>query len=366
MPHTAYILHALRLARRNLGLTAPNPSVGCVIVKDGAIVGRGWTAAGGRPHAETLALEQAGAAARGATAYVTLEPCCHHGKTPPCTNALIRAGIAEAVIAVRDPDPRVSGKGIAALEGAGITVTENVCRAEAAEVNAGFFLRIREGRPLVTLKLALTGDGRLSPEFGVQSSEFRKYAARLESRASLVPRSGLGSSSRQSSREGSEQNYIFTSPEARTYAHLLRYRHEAILVGSGTVFADDPELTCRLAGMAHGSPRRFVLDRRHRTPEHARCQPCTVLDAPDILTSLRRIAGAGINRILAEGGAEIALVLLEAGLVDRLVLIEAPEVRGDAHAPDMGAALPKFLPHFRLESERRLGTDRVRVYALSS
>src|SRR6476661_298234 len=153
---------ALALARRGLGTVRPNPAVGCVVVNGGRVVGRGWTQPGGRPHGETEALGRAGAAARGATAYVSLEPCCHWGKTPPCTDALIAAGIARVVVPIEDPDPRVSGEGIARLRGAGIAVETGVCAAEASELNAGFLLRMREGRPLVTAKLATTLDGRIA------------------------------------------------------------------------------------------------------------------------------------------------------------------------------------------------------------
>lgn len=311
------MLHALRLGARNLGLTAPNPAVGCVIAKDNRIIGRGWTGIGGRPHAETQALQQAGTRARGATAYVTLEPCCHHGKTPPCTDALIAAGITEVVVAVRDPDPRVAGKGISALKDAGIRVTENICLAEAADAHAGFFARVTLSRPFVTLKLALTGDGTL-----------------------VAAEGGW-----------------FTSPEDRAYTHLLRYHHDAILVGSETVLADDPALTCRLPGMEHGSPARFVLDRRHRVPASAKCHPCTILDAPLLEENLARMAEAGITRVLVEGGATIAEALLKERLVDRLVVIEAAQVKGAASSPDIRPLLQKYSQHFQLVTTRPAGLD---------
>ena len=196
------ILHmraALALARRGLGTTWPNPAVGCVIVRDGRVVGRGWTQPGGRPHAETEALRRAGEAARGATAYVTLEPCSHWGRTPPCCNALAAAGVARVVVAMRDPDPRVDGRGFAMLREAGIAVEEGLLEAEAQAINAGFSRRIREGLPLVTLKLATTLDGRIATAKG-------------------------------------ESRWI-TGPAARREAHAMRARHDAILVGSGTVLA---------------------------------------------------------------------------------------------------------------------------------
>ena len=209
----------------------PNPAVGCVIVRDDRVVGRGWTQPGGRPHAETEALARAGAAAEGATAYVTLEPCCHWGRTPPCADALIAAGVARVVVAVEDPDPRVAGGGIARLRAAGIAVEAGLGAAEAAEINAGFFLRVRHGRPLVTLKLATSLDGRIATPIG-------------------------------------ESRWI-TGPAARERAHLLRATHDAILVGTGTVIADDPQLTCRLPGLADHSPVRVALDRQLRIPLEA-------------------------------------------------------------------------------------------------
>ena len=217
--------HALALAARGLGQVWPNPAVGCVIVKDGQIVGRGWTQAGGRPHAETMALAQAGALARDVTAHVTLEPCAHHGKTPPCAEALIAAGVTRVVSALTDPDPRVSGKGHAMLRGAGIDVTEGVMTAEARTANAGFLKRVTQGLPFVTLKLATTIDGRIATASG-------------------------------------ESRWI-TGAEARRHVHLMRMTHDAVMVGSGTACADDPDLTVRDMG-ATRQPLRILLDRTLR------------------------------------------------------------------------------------------------------
>ena len=211
---------ALALARRGLGNAWPNPAVGCVLVKEGRVIGRGWTQPGGRPHAETEALRRAGDAARGATAYVTLEPCSHHGRTPPCCEALAEAGIARVVMAMRDPDPRVNGRGLAMLRGAGIAVEEGLLEAEARALNAGFFRRIQAGMPVVTLKLASTLDGRIATASG-------------------------------------ESRWI-TGAAARREVHALRARHDAILVGSGTVLADDPDLTCRIPGMERVPMLRVV------------------------------------------------------------------------------------------------------------
>ncbi|MFN3293016.1 MAG: bifunctional diaminohydroxyphosphoribosylaminopyrimidine deaminase/5-amino-6-(5-phosphoribosylamino)uracil reductase RibD, partial [Gemmobacter sp.] len=205
--------HALALARRGLGRVWPNPSVACVIVQGGRVVGRGVTAPGGRPHAEPQALAQAGAAARGATAYVTLEPCAHHGRTPPCAAALVAAGVARVVSALQDPDPRVSGGGHGMLRAAGIAVTTGVLAAEAAALQRGFLTRVTQGRPMVTLKLALSLDGRIATATG-------------------------------------ESRWITAAP-ARARVHLMRACHDAVLVAGGTARADDPELTVRGLGVAH-------------------------------------------------------------------------------------------------------------------
>ncbi|MBX6745086.1 MAG: bifunctional diaminohydroxyphosphoribosylaminopyrimidine deaminase/5-amino-6-(5-phosphoribosylamino)uracil reductase RibD, partial [Acetobacteraceae bacterium] len=301
---------ALRLARRGLGNTWPNPAVGCVIVRDGQVVGRGWTQPGGRPHAETEALARAGEAARGATAYVTLEPCSHWGRTPPCCDALVRAGVARVVVATGDPDPRVDGRGLQRLREAGIAVELGLMEAEARALIAGFSRRITRGLPLVTLKLATTLDGRIATATG-------------------------------------ESRWI-TGPEARRVAHALRARHDAILVGSGTVLADDPDLTCRIPGMASVSLARVVADARLRTPLSARLvatarevptwiatrtgqKPAALapyqaagveiltvrpgkvgLDLPLLLGAL---AQRGVTRVMAEGGAGLAAGLLRDGLV---------------------------------------------------
>ncbi len=311
---------ALALARRGLGNVAPNPAVGCVLVKDGVVVGRGWTRKGGRPHAETEALRRAGAAARGATAYVTLEPCAHQGETGPCCEALIEAGIARCVVAIEDPDPRVAGRGLARLGEAGIAVALGTGAAAAEALNGGFLMRVREGRPLVTLKLATTLDGRIATHTG-------------------------------------ESRWITGEP-ARAWAHLLRAQHDAVLIGSGTVAADDPMLDCRLPGLAHISPVRVVAAGRLALPLTARLVatareiPTWIVmlpDAPperrealedagvepieiepdghgyiDLAGLLAALGERGITRVLCEGGSRIAAALLRDGLVDRLVWFRAP------------------------------------------
>jgi diaminohydroxyphosphoribosylaminopyrimidine deaminase/5-amino-6-(5-phosphoribosylamino)uracil reductase len=352
---------ALALARRGLGNVWPNPAVGCVIVKDGRVVGRGWTQPGGRPHAETEALSRAGEAARGATAYVTLEPCSHWGKTPPCADALVAAGLRRVVVAVEDPDPRVAGSGFARLKAAGIAVESGLGAAEAAEINAGFFLRLRQGRPLVTLKLATSLDGRIATATG-------------------------------------ESRWI-TGPAARERAHLLRATHDAILVGTGTAIADDPELTCRLPGLGDRSPVRIVLDRQLRLPPaarlfaDARVHPTWVMtlasadfarqqalqDAGveilaadpddngriDLAAALRLLGGHGLTRLLVEGGGGLAASLLRLGLVDRLVWLHAPVLLGGDGLPAIGklghAALADA-PRFERLSTEPLGADFVSTF----
>ncbi|HZT20839.1 MAG TPA: bifunctional diaminohydroxyphosphoribosylaminopyrimidine deaminase/5-amino-6-(5-phosphoribosylamino)uracil reductase RibD [Dongiaceae bacterium] len=352
---------ALALARRGLGGCWPNPAVGCVLVAQGRVVGRGWTQMGGRPHAETEALRRAGTAAKGATAYVTLEPCSHHGKTPPCAEALIAAGIGRAVVAMEDPDPRVSGRGVARLEQAGIPVTLGIGENEAAEINAGFFLRIREKRPLVTLKLATSLDGRIATRTG-------------------------------------ESRWI-TGEAARARAHLLRARNDAVMVGSGTVIADDPLLNVRLPGLESRSPLRIVLDGRMRLPltsalvAGARLTPTWLVTLPggdrrrrhayvdcgvevievaagpdgaiDLKRLLHHMAERGLTRVLAEGGARLAAALLRAHLVDRLAIFRAPSVIGGDGLPAAAgfglerlAELPRFLP----EETVALGPDRLETY----
>ena len=351
---------ALALARRGLGNAWPNPAVGCVLVRHGRVVGRGWTQPGGRPHAETEALRRAGSKARGATAYVTLEPCSHHGRTPPCCNALAEAGVARVVMAMRDPDPRVNGRGLTMLRDAAIVVEEGLLEAEARALNAGFFRRIERGLPVVTLKLATTLDGRIATATG-------------------------------------ESRWI-TGPEARREAHALRARHDAILVGSGTVLADDPDLTCRIPGMERVPMLRVVADARLRIPATARlvttatAAPTCIITVPghspaalapfiaagvEVLTvpaaetglDLRALLGAlarrGVTRVLAEGGAGLAAGLLRAGLVDRLAWFHAPAVMGgDGHPAAEGLRLAALaaMPRFRRVAVRPLGMDLLTEY----
>ncbi len=351
---------ALRLAARGLGQTWPNPAVGCVIVRDDRIVGRGWTQPGGRPHAETEALRRAGDRALGATVYVTLEPCAHYGHTPPCTMALIHAGVRRVVVAATCPDRRVDGRGIAQLRQAGIEVDLGLMRAEAEALNAGFFKKELNGRPLVTLKLATSLDGRIA------------------------------------TRTGASQ--WITGEEARAHAHWLRATHDAIMIGSGTALADDPVLTCRLPGLEDRSPVRIVLDGRLRLPaasqlartagavptwlfttkdgggraDHLRTLGIavipTLVDADgrlDLGAVLGILAGRGITRLLVEGGATLAAGLLRRRLVDTLIWAEAPMVIGGdglAAIGELGIDHLNDAPRFARVDSRALAQDLLHAY----
>jgi len=334
---------ALALSERGRGRTAPNPNVGCVIVREDRVVGRGWTQPGGRPHAEAMALAQAGAAARGATAYVTLEPCAHESaRGPACSALLVEAGVARVVIALGDPDPRTNGAGIARLESAGIAVTSGVLAAEARQAMAGFLTRQALGRPQVTLKLATSLDGCIALASG-------------------------------------ESRWI-TGPEARAHAHLERARHEAILVGRGTFEADAPRLDVRLPGLHDRSPHRVLLSSRHPresgapSPELARKSdgqelgPCfrgddgewQVIASPVAIATLPKV-----DHLLVEGGAATAASFLAADLVDRLLLYRAPILIGGGKPAlgDIGLAhLPDAHGRWRLADSRSLGSDRLEAY----
>ncbi|PPQ27586.1 bifunctional diaminohydroxyphosphoribosylaminopyrimidine deaminase/5-amino-6-(5-phosphoribosylamino)uracil reductase RibD [Rhodopila globiformis] len=352
---------ALALARRGLGTTWPNPSVGCVIVRDGRVVGRGTTAPGGRPHAEPVALAMAGEQARGATAYVTLEPCCHWGRSPPCTEALIAAGIARVVVATGDPDPRVNGEGLAKLRAAGISVETSVLQAEAQDVLTGFSHRITLGRPMVTLKLATTLDGRIATHRG-------------------------------------ESQWITGTP-ARRLAHALRGRHDAVMVGVGTVLADNPDLTCRIPGFRPTPVVRVVADSHLRTPLTTRLAMtaaqtpawfliragtdparrtafsdlgATLIEVPgasagvDIAAALQALGTAGLTRLLVEGGGQLAAALLRADLVDRIAWFHAPAVMGGDGWPAVqafGIETLDHMPRFRRHCVTSVGNDMLSEYS---
>ena len=362
MSDDAHMAHALRLAARGLGNTWPNPAVGCVLVRDGLVVGRGWTQPGGRPHAEVRALQQAGPLAVGATAYVTLEPCAHHGHTPPCAEALIAAKVARVVTALTDPDPRVSGKGHAMLRAAGITVTEGVLSPEAARLNAGFLKRVTQGLPFVTLKLAATLDGRIATASG-------------------------------------ESRWI-TGPQARRKVHALRLQHDAVMVGSGTALADDPDLTVRDMGTQR-QPVRIVLDRllRHapdsRLGRTAEVSPVWLVHGPDASEAARKhweevgtvllqtpeagghldlaqvlhaLADRGLTRILCEGGSTFAAALVRARLVDDLAFFSGAALIGAEGHPALGPLQLSTLadaPRPLLRESQVLGTDLYSLWSLA-
>ncbi|NRB01982.1 MAG: bifunctional diaminohydroxyphosphoribosylaminopyrimidine deaminase/5-amino-6-(5-phosphoribosylamino)uracil reductase RibD [Rhodobacteraceae bacterium] len=345
---------ALSLGRRGQGNTWPNPAVGCVIVKAGRVVGRGWTQPGGRPHAEVMALRQAGDAAIGADVFVTLEPCAHHGKTPPCCDALIEARVGRVHIATTDPDPRTAGQGIARLKDASVEVVLGRMEAEADADNAGFFNRIVEGRPLVTLKLASSFDGRIAT--------------------------------------GTGESQWITGPTARRAVHAMRMRHDAVMVGGGTARVDDPSLTVRDLGAVQ-QPTRVVISRRldlplmgalARTAQEipvllchgsdadktlkqtwsdlgATLIECKVtgsqLDPRDILTQL---GTHGLTRVFCEGGSTLAASLIEAQLVDHLVGFTAGVTIGAEGLPNIGAlGIGKLreAARFELRDVRQVGGD---------
>ncbi|MES2600234.1 MAG: bifunctional diaminohydroxyphosphoribosylaminopyrimidine deaminase/5-amino-6-(5-phosphoribosylamino)uracil reductase RibD [Pseudomonadota bacterium] len=354
---------ALALGRRGRGRTWPNPAVGAVVVKDGVVVGRGWTQPGGRPHAEPEALKRAGEAARGATLYVTLEPCSHFGKSPPCADAIIAAGVARVVSAIEDPNPEVGGQGHARLRAAGIAVEVGLCKDEAARDHAGHFLRVGEKRPFVILKLAVSADDKIA------AAGHRPVA--------------------------------ITGEAAKARVHLLRAQSDAILVGIGTVLADDPLLTVRLPGLEAQSPVRVVLDRALRLPgssklvHSARQTPLWVMtsdlsEAPaamklgaagaqvirvpvtttappglDLRAALRVLAGRGITRLMVEGGARVASSFLSAALVDEVWLLRGPSAIGIDGIPALNTQPLSVItqsPHWRARATEALDQDTLTVY----
>ncbi|HTO67207.1 MAG TPA: bifunctional diaminohydroxyphosphoribosylaminopyrimidine deaminase/5-amino-6-(5-phosphoribosylamino)uracil reductase RibD [Bradyrhizobium sp.] len=353
---------ALTLGRRGLGRTWPNPAVGAVVVKDGIIVGRGWTQAGGRPHAEVEALRRAGEAARGASLYVTLEPCSHVGKSPPCADAVIAAGISRVVSAIEDPNPLVAGQGHAKLRAAGIAVETGLCAREAAHDHAGHFRRIRERRPQVILKLAVSSDDRIAA--------------------------------------AGHKPVVITGEAARTRVHLLRAQCDAILVGIGTVLSDDPLLTCRLPGMEARSPVRVVLDSALRIPAESRlmhsarqtplwliasetaeaasaarlgaagAQVIRLAPGPetrglDLKAALHALAERGITRLLVEGGSRVAAAFVAADLADEIWLLRGPDAIGQSGVAALDAmplAAITQSPAFKLRASETLEKDTLTVF----
>ena len=353
-----YMRLALDLGRRGLGNTWPNPAVGAVLVKDGVIVGRGWTQQGGRPHAETEALRRAKREARGATLYVTLEPCSHEGQTPPCADAVIRAGIARVVSALEDPNPTVAGQGHARLREKGIRVDVGVCAGEARRAHAGHMARVTQGRPHVLLKLAVSSDGKAA------------FAGRKPA--------------------------PITGEIARERVFQLRAQSDAILVGIGTVLADNPQLTCRLPGMGERSPIRVVLDAQLATPlsfgvistvrEHPTWIFCSSKASPvaeeilqdkglrvfraeeengrlDLGQVLKRLADEGITRLMVEGGPRVAASFVAGDLIDEAVLLHGAMTIGrEGIDPLEGMALEALTAPLKLIEEEQLGPDKLRHY----
>lgn len=359
--HISHMRHALRLAARGLGNTWPNPAVGAIVVKDGIILGQGRTARGGRPHAETAALAQAANTARGANLYVTLEPCAHQGKTPPCTQAIIAAGIKHVIAACTDPNPLVAGKGFAQLRAAGIEVTENICREEAEKLNEGFFSVITRKRPFVTLKIATSLDGKIA--FADGSSKW------------------------------------ITGAPARQTGHLLRATHDAILTGIGTVIADNPQLNCRLPGRENDSPQRAVVDSQIRMPPNANILPAWIFTTEVAATRestkaneliakgsrifpvnsekdnsylsvkeiLAQLACDGITRLMIEGGSSLTSAFIEQNLADRIYWFRAPIVIGEQGLSALkgaSASAPSD-QHYCLTETRSIGNDVLEIYELT-
>ena len=360
-PHSAderWMRLALGLARRGLGRVWPNPAVGCVLVKNGRVVGRGWTQPGGRPHAEVGALAQAGKDAQGATAYVTLEPCAHHGQTPPCAVALIDAHVARVVSALPDPDPRVSGRGHAMLADAGVDVVTGVMSALAAETNLGFLTRITKSCPMITLKLAASLDGRIATPSG-------------------------------------DSRWI-TGTQARRIVHMMRATHDAVMIGSGTAIADDPDLRVRDLGLAERSPVRVIIDSTLKTPTSGRLGQ-TARDTPvwlchrsdadatswqqtgarliscrtnetggvDLKDALEQLALEGITRVFCEGGGRLAAALVRENLVDRLITFSAGLAIGGDGRPSLGLLGIDQLsdaPRYKLRTHQSIGEDIMSVW----
>jgi diaminohydroxyphosphoribosylaminopyrimidine deaminase/5-amino-6-(5-phosphoribosylamino)uracil reductase len=349
---------ALALGRRGLGRTWPNPAVGAVIVKDDVIVGRGWTQPGGRPHAEIEALRRAADAARGATLYVTLEPCSHFGKSPPCADAVIAAGIARVVSAIEDPNPKVAGEGHARLRAAGIAVEIGIGAGEATHDHAGHIRRVRDGRPHVMLKLAISADGK------------------------------VGAAGRRP--------VAITGAEARDRVHLLRAQNDAIMVGIGTVLADDPVLTCRLPGMAAYSPVRIVLDSALRMPIGSR-MVATAREVPvwvvagqdarrhaedalehagvvvlrgsirhgrlDLAAALRVLADRGVTRLMVEGGPTLAAAMVAADLIDEAALFHSPVAIGPDGTDALdGVPLTALTQTLKQTASDKVGADRRDIF----
>lgn len=344
--------YAVRLGHRALGTTAENPPVGCVIVREGRVLGVGWTMPGGRPHAETEALRRAGPHARNADVYVTLEPCAHHGRTPPCADALVTAGVSRVFIAVGDPDPRTAGRGVGILRRAGVDVDVGLLAEEARADLSGFLSRMTRKRPYVILKLAVSADGMIAARPGVRTA--------------------------------------ITGREAGRLTHLWRAQCDAVLIGLSTALIDDPDLTCRLPGLEDRSPIRVVADSRLSIPPRLRLVQTAdrvplwllsgrkgsaggavrVIDCRetaegwvDLGDGLARLAEQGINTVLVEGGSHVARSLLDAGLVDEFRLFRSPDPLGKTGIDALaGLPLQDALASFRETGRDMLGRDALTIY----
>lgn len=353
--HQSYMRKALALAERNLGCTAPNPSVGCVIVKNDQIIAEGITKMGGRPHAETIALEKAGSNARGADLYVTLEPCSHHGKTPPCAESIVKAGIKRVFIANIDPSEKVLGKGIKTLKDAGIRVETGIMEDQASKINEGFFSVCNRGRPFVTLKLATSLDGKIATS--------------------------------------KKESKWITNDLARKYAHMLRAKSDAIVTGIGTVLQDDPDMTCRIAGLEGRSPVRIVLDSKLRIDKKSKIlqnadkAPTWIITSEkcngdikgatiiknkennegsiDLASMLKMLADKDITTVMVECGSRLATSFIKSGLVDRIIWVKAPILIGNDGIAAIGnLGLNKLEDKIRLilEDSFRLEDNIVEIY----
>jgi diaminohydroxyphosphoribosylaminopyrimidine deaminase/5-amino-6-(5-phosphoribosylamino)uracil reductase len=356
-----HMRYALQLGERGLGRTWPNPSVGALVVAGDEVAGAATTARGGRPHAETQALKQAGGKAYGATLYVTLEPCAHEGKTPPCTDAIITAGIKRVVAACTDPNPEVSGKGFAALRRAKIEVIEGVCEAEARALNEGFFSVMERKRPFVMLKTATSLDGKIAG--------------------------------------GSSKDKWITGEESRRMVHALRASYDAVITGIGTVLADDPELTCRLPGLEADSPQRVVMDGDLRIPLDAKILPAWIITSAQAMAkqqekvnvlkdkgslvfavacasrklslteTLELLAREGVTRLMVEAGSALSGSFIDGNLVDRLYWFRAPITLGESAIPALKGqdilSLPSR-PELHLRESQNFGEDVLEIYGLGA
>lgn len=346
---------AQALAQRGLGRVWPNPSVGCVIVKDNVVIGRGFTADGGRPHAETLALKQARAQAKSADVYVTLEPCAHHGQTPPCAQSLIDSGVKRVIIGTQDPDPRTAGRGVEMLKSAGIEVVTSILEKECSALNAGFFNRIKQNRPFITLKMACSLDGKVATKTG--------------------------------------QSQWITGKESRAHVHLQRARHDAVLAGIGTVRADDPLLTARVPGIDHNTVRiildsKLGIDPQSTLVKSAKECPLWIFFDPDSITPepeqivsesgaklfqipphnlvsvLEEVAKQGITRLFVEGGASVHSAFLKAGLFDQIMIYRSPVIIGEGKSIFSALTIERLqdAPRLQCIKKQSLGQDSLEIY----